>query len=122
MARYCFCLQVRPDRMAEYVQRHRDVWPEMLQALDDSGWRNYSLFLRDDGLLIGYVEADDLDAAQGAMSALDVNTAWQAEMADFFTGINGRPPDESFLLLDEVFHLDDQLLQHGAAAALKREK
>ena len=25
-------------------------------------WR-YSLFLRDDGLLIGYVEADDLQAA-----------------------------------------------------------
>ena len=122
MARYCFCLQVRPDRMAEYVQRHRSVWPEMLTALDDSGWRNYSLFLRDDGLLIGYVEADDLDAAQGAMSALDVNTAWQAEMADFFTGINGRPPDESFLLLDEVFHLEDQLLQLRAAAALKKEK
>jgi len=122
MARYCFCLQVRPDCMTEYVQRHQVVWPDMLTALDDSGWHNYSLFLRDDGLLIGYVEADDLDAAQGAMSALDVNTAWQAEMADFFTGINGRPPDESFLLLDEVFHLEDQLLRHRAATALKREK
>jgi L-rhamnose mutarotase len=93
----------------------------MLQALADSGWRNYSLFLRDDGLMIGYVEADDLDAAQGAISALDVNTAWQAEMADFFIGINGRPPDESFLLLDEIFHLEDQL-QHRAATAPKREK
>ena len=122
MARYCFCLQVRPDRMTEYVQRHRDVWPDMLMALDDSGWRNYSLFLRDDGLLIGYVEADDLDAAQRAMSALDVNTAWQAEMADFFTGINDRGPDESFLLLDEIFHLEDQLPQRRAAAAPKREK
>ena len=26
------------------------------QALADTGWHNYSLFLRDDGLLIGYVE------------------------------------------------------------------
>jgi len=108
--------------MTEYVQRHQGVWPDMLRALDDSGWRNYSLFLRDDGLLVGYVEADDLDAAQAAMSALDVNTAWQAEMADFFTGINGRPPDEAFLRLDEVFNLDDQLLRHRAVKALKREK
>lgn len=50
MPRYCFCLQVRPDRKAEYAERHRAVWPEMRQALHDTGWRNYSLFLRDDGL------------------------------------------------------------------------
>ncbi|HEY4568746.1 MAG TPA: L-rhamnose mutarotase [Kribbella sp.] len=103
--RYCFCLQVRPDRMAEYVERHRAVWPDMQAALRDSGWHNYSLFLRDDGLLIGYVEAEDLDAAQKAMAATEVNTRWQAEMTEFFTGIDGRPPDESFLLLPEIFHL-----------------
>jgi L-rhamnose mutarotase len=108
--------------MSEYALRHKAVWPEMLTALDDSGWRNYSLFLRDDGLLVGYVEADDLHAAQAAMAALDVNTRWQAEMAQFFTGIDGRPPDESFLLLDEVFHLQDQLLAHSAEMAPEREK
>lgn len=107
--RYCFLLQVRPDRLDEYRQRHRAVWPDMLRALRDSGWRNYSLHLRDDGLLVGYVECDDLAAAQAAMAATDVNTRWQAEMAPFFTGLSGRGPDESFLVLDEVFSLDDQL-------------
>ena len=55
MARYCFQLRVRPERLDEYKARHRAVWPEMLAALRDTGWRNYSLFLRADGLLIGYV-------------------------------------------------------------------
>jgi L-rhamnose mutarotase len=105
--RYCFCLQVKPDRLDEYVERHRDVWPDMRAALRDSGWHNYSLFLRDDGLLIGYVEADDLEAAQKAMAATEVNTRWQAQMTEFFTGIDGRPPDESFLLLPEIFHLKE---------------
>lgn len=105
MNRYCFCLQVRPDRLDEYVERHREVWPDMQAALRDSGWHNYSLFLRDDGLLVGYVEADDLEAAQQAMAATEVNTRWQAEMAEFFTGIDGRPPDEAFVLLPEIFHL-----------------
>ena len=107
MNRYCFCLQVRPDRLDEYVERHRDVWPDMQAALRDSGWHNYSLFLRDDGLLIGYVESADLEAAQKAMAATDVNTRWQAQMTEFFTGIDGRPPDESFLLLPEIFHLTE---------------
>jgi L-rhamnose mutarotase len=30
-------------------------------------------------------------------------------MAPFFTGQAGRRPDEGFLLLEEVFNLDDQL-------------
>ena len=108
MPRYCFCLQVRPDRLEEYVDRHRAVWPEMQDALRATGWRNYSLFLRSDGLLVGYVEADDLAAAQAAMAATEVNARWQAEMAEFFTGIDGRPPDESFVLLPEVFHLPEE--------------
>lgn len=109
MPRYCFELQVRPDRIDEYVERHQAVWPEMLAALERSGWRNYSLFLRQDGLLIGYVEADDLEAAQGAIAGTEVNARWQAAMAPFFTGIDGRAPDEGFSLLREVFHLEDQL-------------
>jgi L-rhamnose mutarotase len=105
MQRVCFLLKVRADRLDEYRDRHAAVWPEMLQALSATGWHNYSLFLRDDGLLVGYVEADDLEAAQKAMAATEVNTRWQAEMTAFFTGIEGRPPDESFVLLPEIFHL-----------------
>jgi L-rhamnose mutarotase len=102
-------LQVRPELLDEYRARHAHVWPEMLAALRDTGWHNYSLFARDDGLLVGYVEATDLAAAQKAMAATDVNGRWQAEMSRFFTGLDGRRPDEGFLLLQEIFNLDDQL-------------
>ncbi|MDP9796756.1 L-rhamnose mutarotase [Catenuloplanes nepalensis] len=119
MPRYCFELHVKPDRIDEYVSRHRAVWPDMLAALRDTGWRNYSLFLRPDGLLIGYVEADDLAAAQAAMARTEVNARWQSEMSEFFTGIDGRPPDEGFVLLTEVFNLDDQL---GNLTRLDTEK
>jgi L-rhamnose mutarotase len=102
-------LQVRPELLAEYRARHAHVWPEMLAALRDTGWHNYSLFARDDGLLVGYVEATDLAAAQQAMAETEVNGRWQAEMSRFFTGLDGRRPDEGFLLLEEIFNLDDQL-------------
>jgi len=57
--RICFLLKVRADRLDEYKERHAHVWPEMREALSSTGWRNYSLFLRPDGLLIGYLETDD---------------------------------------------------------------
>ena len=81
MERVCFLLRVRPDRLDAYRERHRAVWPEMLRALAATGWHNYSLFLRPDGLLIGYVETPSLEAAQAGMAATEVNARWQAEMA-----------------------------------------
>ena len=104
MRRVCFLLKVRPDRVEEYRRRHQAVWPEMRAALSDSGWRNYSLFLRDDVLLVGYLETDDFAAAQEAMARTDVNARWQAEMAAFFEGLDGRP-DEDMTPLTEIFHL-----------------
>ncbi len=105
MERVCFLLRVRPDRLDEYTARHREVWPEMLDALQTAGWRNYSLFLRDDGLLVGYLETDDFAAAQAAMEQTDVNARWQAEMAPFFELPGGERPDTALRRLQEVFHL-----------------
>ena len=47
------------------------------------------------------------------MQATAVNARWQAEMSRYFVGLSGRGPDEAFLLLDEVFHLEDQLATLG---------
>jgi L-rhamnose mutarotase len=103
--RICFVLQVRPEKLQEYKERHQRVWPEMLDALSRTGWRHYSLFLRDDGLLIGYLETPDFCAALDGMAALDVNRRWQAEMQPFFQAVSDRP-DENMSPLEEVFHLD----------------
>ncbi|MFF8842006.1 L-rhamnose mutarotase [Streptomyces sp. NPDC015127] len=106
MRRVCFLLKVRQDRLEEYRERHAAVWPEMLRALSAAGWHNYSLFLREDGLLVGYLETDDFAAAQEAMAATEVNARWQAEMAPFFESLDGAKPDEVMSPLTEVFHLD----------------
>jgi L-rhamnose mutarotase len=103
--RICFQLHVRPDLLDEYKSRHADVWPEMRAALTDAGWRNYSLFLTDDGTLIGYFECDDLASAQATMAATEVNTRWQSEMGAFFIELGDARPDEGIRAIPEVFHL-----------------
>lgn len=106
MQRVGFRLQVRLEMMDEYVRRHETVWPDMLQALRDTGWTNYSIFLdRNDGTLFGYFETPDLAAAKAGMAALEVNDKWQADMAPFFTGLDGKAADKGFLKLESVFYL-----------------
>ena len=106
MQRVCFLLRVKPDRLAEYKAAHRNVWPEMLAALRRHGWTNYSLFLKSDGLLVGYVETPDFKKAVDGMQTEEINRRWQTTMKDFFTTLGSGAADTSLEVLEEVFHLD----------------
>ena len=103
--RICFLLHVRPEKLQEYKQCHTHVWPEMLEALRQTGWRNYSLYLRPDGLLVGYLETDDFDKACADMQNYPVNARWQAVTSQFFEPMPGAA-DENMFPLEEVFNLD----------------
>lgn len=108
MTRVCFQMQVDPARLDEYRERHAAVWPDMLRAISDAGRRNYSIFLREDGLLIGVYETDDDRASQDALASDPRTVAWEAEMAEFFVGLAGRP-DQAATQLPEVFNLEAQI-------------
>jgi len=108
MHRVCFELQVKPDHIEAYKAAHAAVWPDMLQALTDTGWHNYSIFMRPDGLIIGYFETEDLQASLDGMAQTEVNARWQEAMADHFVGID-LPADQAFSYLTEVFNLETQM-------------
>lgn len=107
MERVCFRMQVDPDRLDEYIERHRNVWPQMLRALHETGWRNYSLFADAAGMIIGYLETEDYEAAQQGMELTEINAAWQDSMSPLFAA--GGSFDAGPERLQEIFNLDDQL-------------
>lgn len=112
--RICFQLQVRPELLGEYLEHHSPVSPDMLAEIAAAGRRNYSLFVGDAGRLIGYYETDDDSAAQAYLGSSAVAARWEAEMARFFVGLDGRP-DQAATPLTEIFHLEDQIAATSAA-------
>ena len=100
--RSAFVLQVRPERIEEYVRAHREVWPEMLDALRAAGIRNYTIF-RHGNQMFGYFESDDLEAAAQYMAEQEVSTRWQDAMAEL---LESRVPEGGPPALEEVFRLD----------------
>jgi L-rhamnose mutarotase len=105
MQRICFLLQVKPHKLEEYKLAHKQVWPEMLAALSKHGWHNYSLFLKPDGLLVGYVETPDFKKAVAGMQTEEVNRRWQTAMKDFFVPLTTGAADTSMQPLEQVFYL-----------------
>ncbi|GAB3401760.1 L-rhamnose mutarotase [Schumannella luteola] len=114
MTRVCFRLRVRPELVDEYRERHRAVPDEMLREIAASGRRDYTIFLADDGELVGVFTVDDLAASTAYLAASPIATAWEAESARFFLDLDGRP-DQGMRVLDEVFSLDDQLTRSTAS-------
>jgi L-rhamnose mutarotase len=97
-----FVLRVKPDRVDEYLRAHRDVWPEMLEALKAAGVRNYSIF-RDENRMFGTFEADDLEQSAAYLAAQPVSARWQDAMAEL---LEERVPDGGPRPLEEIFRLE----------------
>jgi L-rhamnose mutarotase len=99
-----FVLVVHPERIAEYEARHADVWSEMMAALAESGFRNYTGFRRDSQVAYYGEFHPDMPRALAAIAATDVNRRWGASFEGIITSISDR--EGRLFTAREVFHLD----------------
>jgi L-rhamnose mutarotase len=103
--RISFRLRVRPDRISEYEEAHKRVWPEMLQLLKSVGIEQYSIFRRGSDLFF-YMHVADFAAAWSKLDQSSINQRWQKEMAPLFEPLEDLKPGERFPMMKEVFYLE----------------
>lgn len=97
-------MSVFPDREAEYMERHRAIWPELAAVLKAHGVHNYSIFLQPETKsLFAYLEIEDETRWQ-AIAQTEVCRRWWKHMAELMPSYPDYSPVSSSLT--EVFHLD----------------
>jgi L-rhamnose mutarotase len=102
MERRAFMIHIRPGMEEEYKERHRRVWPEVLEALGRCGVRDYSIF-QQGTLLFAYMETEgDFQPAFERLHAEPASRRWREYMSDIII----RNDQMGFHFLEEVFHLD----------------
>lgn len=104
MERFCFTFEIKPGTEDEYKRRHDEIWPELVQAIEDAGLSNYSLFRRG-AQVVAYVECEpDAATAFAKVGAHEANARWSAWFEDVIVSLT----DEAGNLrrLEEVWHLD----------------
>ncbi|MBU2496056.1 MAG: L-rhamnose mutarotase [Candidatus Omnitrophota bacterium] len=105
MKRVCFWLRLKKEMVEEYKKNHR-VWPEMRQAIRETGIRNYSMFIRPDGLLIGYFEAENPQESLQKLGETEINRKWQEFMAPYFESGSGDLEKGRPEWLEQMFYLE----------------
>lgn len=104
MQRYCFTFTLEPGQEAEYQRRHDEIWPEMVEALRESGVSNYTLFRRGT-TVIAYCECEPSpEVAFGRMGETEVNARWQVWFEDVIDSI--ADADGRLFEAAEVWHMD----------------
>jgi L-rhamnose mutarotase len=104
MERICFTFELRPGTEDEYKRRHDEIWPELVEAIQEAGIRNYSLFRRG-GQVFAYAECHpDVATAFGKIGATDVNRRWSEWFEDVIVALTDE--ERNLLRADEVWHLD----------------
>ncbi|MCD8046153.1 MAG: L-rhamnose mutarotase [Clostridiales bacterium] len=89
----------------EYIRRHREIWPEMVEILKAAGICNYSIF-EVDNELFGYYECEKgVSFAEKTQAESPVVDRWNEYMADILElemdPVTGAQPK-----LEQVFRLD----------------
>ena len=104
MSQYAWVLEVRPGYEEEYVRRHQEIWPEMVEALRSAGIGNYSIF-RHCLTLFGYFETDDLKKTQEYLANSETNQRW-SEWMDPIMNVDIDPTTRFPYLLPLLWHMD----------------
>ena len=102
--RFAFILRLRPGVIEAYEEAHRAVWPEMLELLKSAGISEYSIYRRDE-MLILTLRTADFDATWSKIDDHPVNLRWQQTMAPLFAPMDPLRPGERFPMMEEVFYL-----------------
>lgn len=103
MIRKAFKLQVYADKYQEYIDRHNNVYPALVEEIKKSGAANYSIFLDEEtGFLFGYVEIESEEKWQ-QISKTDACREWWGYMQDIMeTNADTSPKSTE---LKNVFYL-----------------
>jgi L-rhamnose mutarotase len=104
--RVCFLLRIDPNQIPEYLHAHQNVPPPLLLALQNAGYRNYSVFVDASGLLVGYFETDDAEKSLATMKANPINDSWGKTIEPMFMAVDDSRPVGTILPLMLAFNLD----------------
>ena len=104
MTRGLLSLVIDPERAADYDAIHANAWPDMMAAIHDAGFRNYSGFRRGAHVVYYGEYYPDMDTVFGRIGPTDVNARWGKAFEGIITAITDA--DGNLFTAREIFHQD----------------
>ena len=97
-----------PELIERYKEYHRNVWPENLAMMRDSGITRMKIFLRGRRMFMYCDTRDDYDPKKVTRTPEQVqkSKAWEELMHQFQEPLPDSPPGKWWVPMEEVFDLE----------------
>uniref|UniRef100_A0A7V3YM93 L-rhamnose mutarotase n=1 Tax=Candidatus Caldatribacterium californiense TaxID=1454726 RepID=A0A7V3YM93_9BACT len=107
MRRFGMIIRLKPDKVEEYKELHRNVWPEVLKTIKECHIQNYTIFYKD-GYLFSYYEytGENYEEDMKKMAEDPITQKWWALCKPCQEPLKTRKEGEWWAEMEEVFHLD----------------
>jgi L-rhamnose mutarotase len=109
MKRYCLALDLKDDSklIAEYEQYHKNVWPQIIKSINDSGIEVLDIY-RTGNRMFMIIEASD-DFSFEKKTAMDNSNPkvieWEELMWKFQQALPWSKKGEKWILMEKIFQL-----------------
>lgn len=107
MVRHGQLVGIKKERLEEYIEYHKKVWPEVLDRIKECNITNYSIFQFKE-MLFAYFEytGDDFDGDMRKMAEDKVTQKWWSIMKPMQSNVNEAAGKPEWIEMKEVFHVD----------------
>ncbi len=109
MKRYCLALDLKddPELIREYVELHKNVWPENIAGIKASGITVMDLYITGNRLFMIMETSDDFSfEAKAAQDASNAKVQeWEAFMNKFQQPLPWAKPGEKWVVMEQIFGL-----------------
>jgi L-rhamnose mutarotase len=99
-----FGLVIDPERAHEYEALHASPWPDLMAAIEASGFRKYQGFRRGAHVVYYGEFYPDMPTVFARMAEHEVNARWGTAFEGIITTITDAEGD--LLVADEIYHQD----------------
>jgi L-rhamnose mutarotase len=108
MEHVMFVQEVKPEKKDEYIDAHKDAWPDLLHAIRDSGIEREMIWLHGNNIYI-YIMAENFDKAMAILGEKQIFKDWIDKMDPLLAMIQDYSGEGNVIRLDKVFDLENQL-------------
>ena len=92
MQRVAFVMHVKEGQEAEYIRRHREVWPQVLADLERAGVEQMNIFMAGHQLFL-YMEVNAYAEAARILGECPKSVRWEAYMEPIMEDAGGQDYD-----------------------------
>ena len=110
MRTYALALDLKedPDLIKEYEAHHKNVWPEVVASIKDSGILHMRIYRTGNRLYMQMTvkESFSFEKKAAADNANPAVVEWEQLMWKYQQGLPGARPGEKWVMMEEIFALD----------------